>query len=333
MEIQEAIEQFYNNNNLTDRDINIDQKYLTNLERNINEWISNIPDNDTKQAFLYLLTQYEYISECKYRLDLKNLVDRLMQFLKRPEIIEEFGEITYDEIMIFTVESDIVSGGDFLRSTLRLINKFPDDNIINVFSKVNKKEKKKRLERCKVFVFLDDILGTGKTINKFFKDRINEIKLYVNNNAIYLICGLYITEKTINNFEIPSDGNAPLNNTYPLIYSLVNKNIDPIIEETSERYETVLKYEEVLNEAVHSNLTEEYTYSMGFEGCALGISFYYGTPNNTLSSFWLEIADNHPPFLRNEKKLRPYIDQLKQKKNKRNENAYKAAKYENSKYK
>ena len=63
---------------------------------------------------------------------------------------------------------------------------------------------------------------------------------------------------------------------------------------------------------------------MGYRNGALGISFYYNTPNNTLSSFWLKTKTNIPPFHREEKHIEAILDDLKKAKKKTDRSKYEA---------
>lgn len=296
MDVQNAIDMFYKHNNITPYIAEYDTKYLPRLEERVKCWIDNMPDAKTRNAFLNLLTNYDYISERKYKEKIREAIEKIEKFLEKDEVIQEFGAISIDEVFFFVVESPIASGSDYICGTLKLFE-ISADKIVKNFSGL--KKQKKNLVKGKVFVFIDDIFSSGATIEKHFKDTVNSIKECTKNQkALFLLYGLYVTELSVINFKTKTDSKQSLSEKYPMFDRLLDVNLHKLIDKEAHDYDVVSEYEEHLKNEQYKYMTDKYTYFMGFNENSLGISFYYETPNNTLSSFWLETYTNEPPFPR-----------------------------------
>ena len=86
----------------------------------------------------------------------------------------------------------------------------------------------------------------------------------------------------------------------------------PAFAINSEEYRHLEDYEKLIGTC----LTEpDKSFFMGFEKNRLILSFYYNTPNNTLSTFWRAGVDMEPPFYRDGDQIsRPTLEDLKRRK-------------------
>ena len=106
---------------------------------------------------------------------------------------------------------------------------------------------------------------------------------------------------------------------YPLFD--VNWTEEEAFSTNSPEYRQAAKYEKMIDDYLHE---DQKSFFMGFNKNRLLVSFYYNTPNNTLSTFWASVPKaNYPPFWRNgNQKRRPSVNALKRKKEELTERAY-----------
>lgn len=87
---------------------------------------------------------------------------------------------------------------------------------------------------------------------------------------------------------------------------------EPAFACDSQEYRQMEPYEKLIGEFM---IQPGKSYFMGFAQCRLLLSFYYNTPNNTLSTFWRKGVEMEPPFCRDgNQPSRPALEELKNKK-------------------
>ncbi|USK39931.1 hypothetical protein LIS77_05230 [Cytobacillus firmus] len=124
-------------------------------------------------------------------------------------------------------------------------------------------------------VFIDDIIGSGKTVEKFFKKNIKKLSK-VN---IYIFC-IEILEEGKQHLEqyIQNQNLTCIINQFN-IHSRAFSNLKIFNSDNYEKEQMLRKFEEGLFGANSK-------FVMGFENSQAIISFYRNTPNNTLGTFW-----------------------------------------------
>ena len=94
-------------------------------------------------------------------------------------------------------------------------------------------------------------------------------------------------------------------------------------KDRQQRIEKISNIEKIIEDYAIEDRDKKFY--MGFEKNQLLVSFYYNTPNNTLSLFWRPTSISVPLFARTSYK-RPTIDECRKNKKKLMENAYERGK-------
>ena len=302
-----ALQLFYENNNIDPTTIHPRDR-IAELPQKLDDWLLNIAD-ENHAIFLEAFSRYIYLTqeECQ---------DRFVQSMAMLKAELQKHDIEVDDVLYVTVESSsgTKSGSDNVRADMQRYNieDIGKDQILAAQSKFIEE----RLEGVQAIVFVDDIIGTGCTLwNEMYsfceKFKINgkgKIKLYY-------MC-IAPTEKGINHFN---KNFIKYGYTVTSIYK-TEWICAKAFKGDSTEYGIVNKYE---TEIDHYFAGSDHSYRMGFkQGCLL-ISFYYNTPNNTISSFWRPTPFNAPPFKRDGKECkRPSISDLANKKKQSDANSY-----------
>lgn len=303
----DALKKFYTNNNIDPKTVHTRDR-IADLPVKLDNWLFNIDPAD-QTAFLEAFSRYTYLTqkECQERFGI--LVDMLEKEIQK-------HSINLNEVLYVTIESSsgIKSGGDNVRSDIQVynFNKIDNEQILAAQSKFAEEQ----LEGIKAVVFVDDIIGTGKTIwNEFYNFCSNHNLNGYGLPKLYYMC-LSPTEKAIKH----------LNKNFKKFDYKVNSIYkqewisSKAFANDSEEYKIVNKYEKAIDDFFTES---KLSYRMGFEKGCLLISFYYNTPNNTVSCFWRPTDFNKPPFQRKGKECkRPSISELTKKKKQADEKIY-----------
>ncbi|WP_303818952.1 hypothetical protein [Ruminococcus flavefaciens] len=348
MDVNEAINNFCTHNDIdlgNDYLVKSERKYLYNLKNNVTKWINGIPDEETKCILLNLFSEYEYVSTVKFQDRMEEMFNDIRNYLNTVEVVNQFGQINNDEILFITVESTYASGSQEIISAFRYINtSVKQQNIIAKFDKAL--ETSGFLDSYKVVVLIDDIVGSGWTISDNAKKIAEKIISNTDSLPLFLVCSAYCKRSKNKKDKAFAKSIDKYRSSFKkdiMIVPLFKENINGILKTKKDEKEIIEKYEHLINEefrhdleersnnvidkAKHQQLQEDINclnYEMGFKNGALGISFYYNTPNNTLSSFWLKTKTNTPPFLREEKKIELLLQDIQKAKKKTDQNNYKA---------
>lgn len=334
-EIQEALVLFeqYNGINLEnyvsyDYDCTDEEVFLLKdnyigkdiIEERVQEWLEFFDDDD-KYVFLELLSKYRYFTKEKYEKIMKHIYEKVLGELSEGDEKNSIMFIT------FPSKKGRCSGGDHLRAVLEniLIGKFPKDNIIADVDKVEEAD----FNNIKYVVFVDDIVGSGNTLygrvssicKKFTLNQKN-IKLYI--ATIYSNKNKIIQKKT----DLEKKG---IYISQIIEYETTGKCFASgcvFDEKTRSKYQEIVKKYETLIEEQKLDYDDEIESVLGFKNGQLLVSFYYNTPNNTLSTFWRPSKVSQPLFIRN-KYTRPSTLDIRKNKEKTQKNAYLKRQIEN----
>lgn len=324
-EIDDAVEKFYEINNITEENYTSsrDKAYkegkiydskIVDLQEKLECWIERFEKND-KQYFIKLFKNYIYISQREFEYKIWQLCEAMYKYL------EERG-ISKENILFVTISSPTgrASGGDSLRDNLLSANQEWGMDKSQIVSDVEKLDMNS-LKDVKVIIFIDDILGTGfslkRTIQEFIQKAIKtnfKIQEY-----ILGVTGVFMTRSAVRfikkkikkeyNLEIEVFDNDNYIDSCMKGDHIFNYDEVKRIETIIERYEKEI------------GMDGEKNYVMGFRGCKLLLSFYYNTPNNTLCSFWKCEKNNIPVFPRDSHK-KITLKALQKRKDKNRKNAY-----------
>lgn len=303
----EALKLFYENNKINPASLH-PQDRIADLSSKIDEWLSMIESED-HTVFLEALSRYTYLTQVTCQ-------DRFGQLVNLLETHLQEHKIKLNEVLYVTVESSsgIKSGGDNVRTDIQVYNfeKIDNDQILAVQSKFPEE----RFNGTKAIVFVDDILGTGKTIWRVLTEFCSKYGIDgYGVPKLYYMC-LSPTRRAIKHLD---KNFKKFNYQVTALYKdewITNKQFT----KNANDYQIVDKYEKLIDDFFAES---EHSYRMGFEKGRLLISFYYNTPNNTISAFWRPTDFNKPPFVRKGKECkRPSISELINKKKQADANTY-----------
>lgn len=303
----DALKLFYENNNINPKTI-YPRDRIAELPKKLDDWLLNIDSKD-HDVFLDAFSRYTYLTreECQDRF--VQLVDLLEKDLAK-------YTINLKDVLYVTVESSsgIKSGSDNVRSDIQIynFNRIDNEQVLASQSKFSKDP----LRDIKAVVFVDDIIGTGKTIWRVLNEFCDKHNIDgYNNPKLYYMC-LTPTQRAIKHLN---DNFEKFNYKVTAIYKDEWISAKHFTKNTHE-YSTIEKYEKLIGDFFAET---EYPYCMGFEKCRLLISFYYNTPNNTISAFWRPTDFNKPPFIRKGMECkRPNVSDLTNKKKQSDANSY-----------
>lgn len=280
---------------------------LARLPAQIDLWLAHI-DRKDHELFLELLSRYHYLTEPVCQTRYYELIDLLKT--KLPAGVE-----LADVLFITAESSGYASGGDNVRADLRsrTREKVGKKQIIAAQSKI----KREVVEKYKAVVFLDDIIGSGRTlwneIERFCK--LEKSSAQDGRRPVMFYSSIAPRREGIQYLE--EQCKKEEYHVLPLLKDSWYE--EPAFAEDSPEYRVVEKYEKRIDDYFKKSPV---SFFMGFEKNRLLLSFYYNTPNNTLSTFWRIMPDNDPPFYRDQKQRRPSLDELKKTRQKTTENAY-----------
>lgn len=191
-------------------------------------------------------------------------------------------------------------------SELHLALKLSDYNIIHSISCFPIGD----MKYIRNIVFVDDIIGTGKTVTDFF----DEILDYLFGKRIYLwvVC---ITEDAYEKIKKYANENK-------LVIKVQEKRIEKKAfkrgyifdgEDSDKKEKMILAYETRMWKKDNLNILGRYN-----SQCL--VSFYNDTPNNTLSSFWYDKAPYKAIFYRRKKEKPKWKQMSERNKDRRMEN-------------
>lgn len=282
------------------------------FESHINEWLEIGINEGDRGYLLDLLKNYLYFPESRFNEEVEKIVD----------LLEKDGVSIKDTLFVtFPSKKGVASGGDNISAALILSIMYfgQKENIITDVER-DSVELENRIGTYKSIVFMDDIIGSGKTLNTNVSNFFNRFSFA--EDVIFYVCALCGREKRIN-----SKIKQFIKRYNRLFKSLVLHPAEKSLTGSSNcdklRQESILRIEK----EIENNATEDRdkTFIMGFEGNQLLVSFYYNTPNNTLSLFWRPSTISVPLFLRTSYR-RPDISECRANKEKLKKNAYERGK-------
>lgn len=276
------------------------------FQEHIEEWLEFFEEKD-QNIFLKLLSNYRYYTENELRKVLRQIVCD----------VKRECDLDYTYFVTFPSKEGVKSGGDDLRSLLQVVNlgEIKKDHIISDTDK-NVKE---IVENAKGIVFLDDVVGSGRTLYRNVESCIKKLELQSHPNIKLFVAVLYGRRKKIERkvkglqklgvcFEktiVTEEGGKCFDEEH--LFSDGDK-----VKQIVETYETEIEM---------ASEPDGKSYVLGFEKNQFLVSFRYNTPNNTLCNFWRPSAISTPLFIRTSYK-RPNISDIRRNKKNNERNAY-----------
>lgn len=283
------------------------------LER-IEEWLEICSKKIERKYLLQLLNEYLYFPKDKFDFEVERIIDCLR---------EDQVDLKRALFVTFSSKKGTASGGDSISSALTVATMgiSVKENIITDVERATK-TLMERIRQYKYIVFVDDVIGSGMTLNTnvsaFFK------RFEFDENVIVYIAALCGRKNKIDKKAKQFTKRYNKEFRSILLYPL-KKSLDEYDKsDKSIRYEVVSIIENKIDK--YALEEKEKTFFLGFEKNQLLVSFYYNTPNNTLSLFWRPSEISVPLFTRTSYK-RPTIDDCRKNKQKLQKNAYERGKH------
>ena len=282
-------------------------KRLAELPRRVDQWLLGVEPED-REIFLNLLSKYCYLRrpQCQLRYGqiLSLLRDRLSEL-----------QLDLSNVLVVTVEAGgpCASGGDNVRSDLRYRNleTLSKNQIIAVQAKLKEED----LATYRAVLFLDDVIGSGVTMWSSIQQLYKRFPVWLGRQKIFC-AGIAPRKKGIDHVtKNCKNAQIPIEWLYDPTWVQ-----DPAFCFGSPEYKKLERYEKIIGEY----MTEPgKSCFMGFNKNRLLLSFYYNTPNNTLSTFWRIGVEMEPPFYRDGNQVgRPHLDDLRKRKAQLSKQAY-----------
>jgi hypothetical protein len=276
--LQTTLEYFYKSNNLPE-EIKYYDKNFNNFENKFKNWLEQF-ETEHQSIFLHLFNHYRYFD--------KNNIEKW--FHQSYELYKSV-EPTFDE----SIYIPVTSIGGIMNGAIHMIHEFdmigPELGISRkrIAAQPIEFNNSFKISTSKNIVLIDDIVGTGDTLIDFVIGckKNKHTKNLFENKRIYIFA-LAVSEKTknrvIDDLKVLGIKGEFINNL------IINKAFEKgfIYHEEEARIKAkniVEKYEELA--------APEPKYAMGYKNSQALVSFYFNTPNNSLSTFW-EINDEKP---------------------------------------
>lgn len=282
--LTKSIKNFLNKNNISEAFLEFDEN-LEDLQIKVEKWLSVI-DIEDKETFILLFENLIYLTRI-------NLIEKLKEYF-----IEYKKNVVNYESSIFL---PVTSFGGVFNGAVNVIECFQkairDDRAIskkNIAMQPSDFYDEFNLEDVKNIVFIDDVIGTGNTFRDFLIRTGIKTPRLIQNKNIYLI-SIYNLDKGLN-YILQDLNNAKWNitpiNTKTITDIFSDKEIYPSGKEVvSKKHKVIVeKYEKRLNKDNGGK------YILGYKKSGILLSFYYNTPNNTLSTFWKRIDGEWNPL-------------------------------------
>ncbi|NRT80936.1 phosphoribosyltransferase-like protein [Clostridium beijerinckii] len=250
-----------------------------NLKKKIDNWFTTIDDDRDKEIYLQMLEKYRFYSR-------KNIICTCR---KLHEKVTSFDSEVETTIFLPMLSPDGRSNHSFeihniYREANRLNKKcFPADinTVINTYP----------LDQINNICFVDDMTGSGRTIKESIRN-IFKKNLELATKNIYIL--LMEVPEEIDRIEkaIQSEVSDNIKILYVNLHEKALKEGNLFkgkeLKEVKQRLE---KYEKLVNKNNRRDM-------FGFDKSEFLLSFYYDTPNNTISSLWKHRKGWEPPFNR-----------------------------------
>lgn len=282
---EDIIEEWYKNN----KDFCKDKDELRNK---LDGWLKGATETEAK-ILLELFAHSSYFSKRK--------VNSIF--------LDYYKKMKNKEYSIFTaIESQAIrqnSSHTYLNE-FALVSRVSDYSIVPMLTGFEKGN----LAYIKQIVFIDDIVGTGKTVTDYFetvKHLFTEKKI-----ILWVICITECAKQKIEQYAKDNHINLDI-----CAYKVEEKAFEGgyifDVEEAGQNELIILDLEKRLWQ---DKKTDEFILGKDKSQCLL--SFYNDTPNNTLSSFWFCSASWEPIFIRKKKQKPKWLKDKKRERTNRN---------------
>ncbi|WP_448634243.1 phosphoribosyltransferase-like protein [Pedobacter panaciterrae] len=135
----------------------------------------------------------------------------------------------------------------------------------------------------KTLVLLDDFIGTGKSVETYYKTEIEKYKDHFSNIYFLGVAGMVEALGVIRPYfkKVIIDKN----NIYRKAFSSQSSNFG--YRKHQDYRDLSYKYGSLLSKPIHLKSGKlKFEHALGYENSQALVAFFYGSPNNTLPIFW-----------------------------------------------
>lgn len=261
----------------------------------VREWLEQFEGLESQRTMFKLLENVKFYGNTEIREKMEELFREVKKEIKRANkerVIKESQRKRDDILISYLDKNPAKSGAEYAKLFIEANNIYKDNS-----TTIDKLEKRIYENRdLNALVFIDDFIGTGRTIVENITEIANNYKdLILDRNLIVIIGvitgfqeGKHFIEKTIENIGIPikiiildplDKSNKAFNNE-SLIFS------NPIEREKTKKI------------CYNIGLTLEKHHPLGFDDCQAIVVFPNTCPNNSLPVLWKKTTTWKPIFER-----------------------------------
>ena len=273
-------------------DCPVPEEKFVNFENTLPDFIGRFKGRECK-IIEELLAQYDYFTHSSINTSLKELHEKVLNV----------ASITEESRVIYCV---LPSSNGKLNSSSDYLSEYRQINRINKDVAIQNMDDFDLWDIVETVVFIDDICGSGSTMEKFFKKKKNMEKIS-GKSIVYAV--VYAMKDSIEYVN-------KLAESYGISLKVVtlHERDKAFIRLGDKKRETFGKMSK------HSGISKE-SDIYGFKQSEATVSFYNNTPNNTLGLFAIDTNQNKALFHREKTVGTPWIIKARKKESKRkNEN-------------
>ncbi|MCK4662282.1 MAG: hypothetical protein KAT68_05415 [Bacteroidales bacterium] len=261
----------------------------------IREWLEQFEGIEEQRCIFKLLENVKLYSNNEIREKMEDLFRLVKKEIVKADksIFIEKGKLKRDDIIVSYLDKNPVkSGAEYAKIFVEANNIYKDNS-----TSPDKLEKKLlELKNINALVFVDDFIGTGKSIIENIEPIIENYKERIEEKNIIVVVGVitgfqeakYEVEKIIKKTNLPIKLLLldPLDNSNKCFYSNSLIYTEPIKRE---------KAKDICNKI---GLQLEKKHPLGFGNCQATVVFPNTCPNNSLPILWKETNRWKPLFKR-----------------------------------
>lgn len=248
-----------------------DELYFKNFNDRYIKWVNNVEEGSDKIILSELFYNLKFFSKVEIKEILKAKVKALS---------EENEEFSNTAFLPLTPVDGRHSGSNDMIALIKEIDReeqFQGTRILpyrtSILTDIN------YAESFDTFLFIDDISGTGGTVEKFVAKNFELMK-----DKKIIILFLVATEQAIKTFSLLKGRYTSIRFEFDFCYKIDKLSAQKVL--SSEQYSRLFTIEENLWGKGNNNI-------LGYRGSELLVLFSHNIPNNTVSSFWY-YSDKNP---------------------------------------
>lgn len=261
----------------------------------IRSWLEQFADESERRLMFSLLEKVKLYNSFEIReklTDLFSLVKIELNKADKSRILEQ-GKMKRNDILVSYLDANPAKSSSEYAKLFVEANSIYKDNSTAPDKIVQKVDE---LKSINAIVFIDDFIGSGKTIIENLGKFINQNGDFIKSKQIILIIGVITgfqeAKQKIEVFIDRQDLNCKIKLLVPL------NNSDKCFDESSLIFAKAIDREKAKNTCLTFGSKLEPKHPLGYENCQSIVVFPNTCPNNSLPILWKETKDWTPLFKR-----------------------------------